>query len=109
MRIHPRYRFLIIISTLLAIITTSLTVATLPSLQPQIPLWYTFTVPSQSLTSKWWILILPLGSLVFNASIVFLLLVSKRIDDFMIRMYAWSTILNQGILLVALVRILAIL
>jgi len=108
MRVHPRYRFFLIISTLLAILTTGLTVAGLSSLQPEIPLWYTFTQASQSLTSKWWILVIPFSSLLFNASIIALVLGSRRIDEFIVRMYCWSTILNQGILLLALIRVLLI-
>lgn len=108
MLVQPRYRILILGSFALSLLTLVLAVVNLHALQPEIPLWYTFTQPSQVLTNKWWILTIPLLTLFCSSSVLAVVLASRKVDDFIIRVYGWSTILNQTILLLALLRIILI-
>lgn len=104
-----RYRFILGFSFALTLFTLGLTLLRLLSLQAEIPLWYHFTRPEQVLTSKWWLLTLPTLSFSYALTNLGLILAQRKIDEFVILTFASFTLINQVILLLALLRIILIL
>lgn len=105
---NNRYRVILILSSALCLISIILTGFSILTLQPEIPLWYTLTSANQNLANKWWLTLIPTISLLMTASIFGAVSFSKKIDEFIILMHCWSTIIGQSILLLALIRIMLI-
>ncbi|MCA9372739.1 hypothetical protein KC921_01410 [Candidatus Woesebacteria bacterium] len=95
-------------SLVLTVFTTAASIIYLPSAQPVLPLFYTFTRPEQTLVNKWWLLLIPGCSLLFSLFAHTFQLVLRTVDVFVLQLFAWFTVFVQIVLLLAIVRIIGI-
>ena len=77
-------------------------------IQPQVPLFYSLARPSQHLTSKNWLFLLPVLSLFIGLTHLMIAKIAKHTDQLLMKLFAWTTVGIQLILGLALFRILAI-
>lgn len=76
------------------------------SAQPQIPLYYSLAQSAQQLAPKSHLFLfagLSLSITIFHFSFI---MAFRQLDLFLLRLFAWTTVLTQGLLLVAIIRIL---
>ncbi|MBP7768565.1 hypothetical protein KA082_01895 [Candidatus Woesebacteria bacterium] len=76
--------------------------------QPVIPLFYSLARNDQALTTKEWIFLFPIISLVITLLHSLLLSFFKDLDALVLRLFAWMTVVMQFFLILALVRIIVI-
>ncbi len=76
------------------------------SLQPQIPLFYSLPLASQQLSHKIWLLVIPLLSLAITMLHTLFIFSFRKIDQFLLRLFTWSTTIILALLLLALIRII---
>ena len=77
-------------------------------IQPQVPLFYSLARPSQHLTSKSWLFLLPSLSLIIGLAHLMIAKIAKHTDRLLMKLFVWATVGVQLILGLALFRILAI-
>ncbi len=77
-------------------------------LQPEIPLFYSLADPEQQLAHKPWIFILPAISLLINSLHLILIRVFNQLEELVLNLFTWSTVVLQIILLMTLTRLISI-
>ncbi len=77
--------------------------------QPVIPLMYTLARPEQALVPKIWLFVFPLASVTITVLHIFLIAKCKDLEELILKLFAWVTVVIQVLILAVLIRILAIL
>ncbi len=105
---NQQSRIPLLISLILTAATTAITIIFLANSQPVLPILYTLTRPEQTLVVKWWLLRIPMFSLLFSliGHVVYLTL--QSIDQFILQLFTWFSVFTQVVLLLALLRIIFI-
>jgi uncharacterized membrane protein len=80
-----------------------------PRLQPEIPLFYSLADANDQLVNKQWLFLLPSLSLAINIIHLILIRVLKKLDDLILALFAWSTVILEVVLLLIVLRIIYIL
>lgn len=96
------------ISLILSLALSILTAVSYPRLQPQIPLFYSLSIPEQQLAAKGLIFLLPGLSMLINLIHIVLIRSFNKLDTFILRLFAWSTVVIQLIILMITLRLLLI-
>lgn len=76
--------------------------------QPQIPLYYTLSQPSQQLANKQWLGLFPLISLTITIAHLLIVQKCKNYNVLLIQLFSWTTVMIQVLLALALFRIIMI-
>lgn len=108
MRIPKFLRTPLLISILVTFITSFISVSYLLSIQPVIPLMYTLADSNQQLVAKQWLLIFPSASFIINFCHMMTLNLMKKYRKVLLQIFAWSTVLLQFLLLLAMIRIITL-
>lgn len=76
------------------------------SAQPQVPMFYSLAQANQQLASKVWLFLF--GGISISITVVHLSLILsfRQLDLFLLRLFIWTTVLIQTLLLMALLRII---
>ncbi len=98
-------RFSIIIS----LIIFGLSLIFYPRLQPEIPLFYSLADANDQLVKKQWLFLLPSLSLAINVIHLILIRGLQKLDDLILALFAWSTVILEVVLLLIVLRIIYIL
>jgi hypothetical protein len=107
--IFPRsIRIPILISLLLCSGLALLTSTLYFTLPPVIPLFYSLARPEEFLADKAWIFLFPAVSLLISLVHIFLLPTLHVLDEFLMKLFAWGTVIMQLLLVLAAVRIIII-
>jgi len=77
-------------------------------LQPQVPLFYSLAQSEQQLAQKYWLFLIPGFSLTVSLLHTFIVIIFKKLDQLMLKLFARGTLLIQVLLSVVLLRILLI-
>jgi hypothetical protein len=93
------------ISFLVTLVTLLLSLSVYFRIQPQIPLFYSLPNKQQHLTNKEWLFMFPALSAAINFTHILILGLLKKYDRLVLQLYAWSTVLIQIILALAIIRI----
>lgn len=101
-------RIPLLISLLLTAATTAISILFLANAQPVLPILYTLTRPEQTLVAKWWLLLIPVFSLLFSLIGHMVYLTLQSIDQFILQLFTWFSVFTQLVLLLALLRIIFI-
>lgn len=101
-------RIPLLCSLALTILSTTITIIYVSFAQPILPILYTLTRPEQTLTDKWWLLLIPTFSLLFSLIAHVLHLTLTTLDRFILQLVAWFTVFTQVTLLLGLIRIISI-
>lgn len=105
----PRYlKRPFLISFLITTVIFLVTLIFFFRIQPQVPLFYSLARPSQHLTSKYWLFLLPALSLLINITHLMIVSFIKQTDKLLMKLLTWTTVGMQLILGLALFRILII-
>jgi hypothetical protein len=75
-----------------------------PFIQPLVPLFYSLSDPSQHLADKSWLFLLPVISLVMNLIHIYSLKLIETNSQFVIKLFAYSGLTLQTILLMITLR-----
>ena len=108
LQISQKYKIPLLLAILLTLVISFLAVTFLFKIQPVIPLLYTLAQPSQQLVSKEWLLIFPATSFLINFFHLIIIGSMKSFKTVLLQIFAWSTILLQLLLLLAMTRIIII-
>ncbi len=92
-------------STTLTAIITLISFIALFIVQPEIPLFYSLPT-DKVLVPKMWLLLFPLLSLIITIGHIAFSWVSRGFQSMVLRLYAWTTVILLGLLLVTLIRLL---
>jgi hypothetical protein len=76
--------------------------------QPVIPIFYSLAEPIQHLAAKEWLFIFPVISLLISAIHTGLMKIMDKSEQLLLTLFAWTTVVIQMILLLALLRIVYI-
>lgn len=76
--------------------------------QPELPFWYSASLPAATLAQREWILLIPALNLLLEIQMIFILLLLSKLDSVVLRLFAWTTVFSQSLLLMALLRIVYI-
>ncbi len=98
-------RFSIIISLLIF----GLSLIFYSQLQPEIPLFYSLPDANNQLVSKHWLFLLPSISLAINIIHLILIRLLRKLEELILSLFAWSTVVLEVILLLVTLRIIYIL
>lgn len=87
---------------------TVLSVSTLFFLQPELPIFYSLPLSSQQIVPRYWILLFP--GLAFSITVLHIVLIGifKHVEEEVLRLFCWMTVLIQMLLLAILVRLLVL-
>lgn len=94
-----------------SLISASLTLTALTlffRLPPQIPLFYSMARPEQYLANREWIFVFPCFSFLVTIGHMVLARIVWKLDEFLLQMFAWITVLVQVLLALAMIRIIMI-
>lgn len=95
-------------SLLLTGLITLLAVSSLFFLQPQIPIFYSLPLSSQQIASRFWILLFPGFSLSVTLLHIILIGIYHEVDEVVLILFCWLTVLLQTLLLAILIRLLVL-
>jgi len=76
--------------------------------QPQLPLFYSLAGKSDQLAQKEFIFLFPLISFVMNFSHLLVIKILKNYSSLMLKLFAFTTTILQGLFLLSLLRIVII-
>jgi hypothetical protein len=96
------------ISLLLTGLITLFSVSTLFFLQPEIPIFYSLPLSSQQIVNRFWILLFPGYSLIVTLLHITLLGIFSKVDEEVLRLFCWLTVVLQLILFAILLRLLVL-
>lgn len=106
--IPQKFRIPILISILVTFITSFSAATFYFTVQPVIPLMYTLALPEQQLVDKQWLMIFPALSFAINFFNLLTLNIMKKYKKVLLQIFAWTTVLLQILLLIAMIRIIII-
>lgn len=92
------------LSIFATLIILAIILISLNFIQPVVPLFYSLSEPEQQLAGKHWLLLLPALSLIFNFIHLGIIKLTKQLDQLVIKLYAWSGLVVQAILLMITLR-----
>lgn len=92
------------LSIFATLIILAIILISLSFIQPVVPLFYSLSEPEQQLAGKHWLLLLPALSLIFNFIHLGIIKLTKQLDQLVIKLYAWSGLVVQAILLMITLR-----
>lgn len=95
-------------SLLLTGIITLLGVIALFFIPPEIPLFYSLPLTSQQLAGQYWILLFPGLSLGITLLHIVLVGIFTAVDEEVLRLFCWLTVVLQLLLVAVLVRVLVL-
>ena len=95
-----------LISYLLTAVTSFVALAFYLTLPPVIPLFYTLAEPTAQLANKEWIFLFPFLAISIGALHTFYLVFFSKNEAIAARLFAWSTVVMQALLIISLLRIL---
>ena len=108
LRLSKETKLPFLLALLMASISTFTTLITYPSLQPELPLFYSLALPEQQLIAKEFIFLLP----AVTFGIFFFHLISCQIlygiDRTFMKLMSWLTVIFESLLLFSLIRIISI-
>lgn len=107
-RIPPKIKVPTLLSLLIASLTAFASLALYPSLQPIVPLFYSLALLEQQIVPKEFLFFIPALSLGFFFLNAFFSQILSRMDELMMQMVSWSTLLINILLLFAFFRIIMI-
>lgn len=107
-KVPPKLKAPILLSILATFITSFIAASLIFIIQPVIPLMYTLALPEQQLVAKEWLLIFPAISFTINFIHLITINVMKNFRSVLILIFAWTTVLLQFLLLLAMLRIIVI-
>lgn len=87
-------------------VITLLSVSAAFFLQPQIPIFYSLPLSSQQVASRYWILLFPGFSLSVTLLHIVLIGIFSKVDEDVLGLFCWLTVLLQLVLLAVVVRLL---
>lgn len=108
LKLTPKVRVAIGISIGVTLIIVLCSLAFFIFSQPQIPLFYSLTVPSQQLVPNYFIFIISVLSLINTFTNIWLYLVLKKYDQLLTTLFTWSTLTIQFLFLFVVLRIIYI-
>lgn len=85
-----------------------LLIVTIFSLQPEVPLFYSLSQASQQLVPKFWLFLFAGFSLSITIIHFAIIVLFKQLDILLLKLFAWTTVAVQILLLMALVRIIIV-
>ncbi len=97
-----------LLSFVISTITATITFALIPWLPPQIPLFYTMAQPGLTLAPKLWITMLPALLFIFTLVNGLVSQTLRNYDPLLVRLFAWSALISQTVLALAMLRIVFI-
>jgi hypothetical protein len=98
----------VLTSWLVSAVVLLLVLGSLFAVPPQVPLLYSLALPSQQLAAREWLFLFPALSILMSLGHSFLLTklyAQASLDELMLRIFAWTSVAWQGILGLALLRI----
>lgn len=96
------------ISLLLTGIITLFSVSAIFFLQPEVPIFYSLPLSSQQIVNRFWVLLFPGFSLTITLLHITLLGIFSKVDEEVLRLFCWLTVILQILLLAILVRLLVL-
>lgn len=109
LRFHSGHNQLVVITLSLSIVISLISIALFFFGPPQIPLWYTLTLPQEQLASREWSLaVAGLAWLIALSSLWFGRQTKLEHERYVAGLSLWSGISLLGLLFVALARILKV-
>ncbi len=77
--------------------------------QPELPILYTFDSTRGPLMKKWWLLLLPAITLLFNSiNLVLMIELKNRLEHLLLSLFVKANLLITSIMFIALLRIIYI-
>jgi len=103
--ILKQFRTPLIGNILIILIQVSVAVIAIKTLQPVVPLLNNKLLASNTLMPKAWLAVIPALSLFFSLSGLALIVFCRSLGKTVLNLFTWSTGILNGILLLALMRI----
>lgn len=76
--------------------------------QPEVPIFYSLAEPVQHLASKEWLFVFPALSIIIAIVHTALIRLVSKSELLLLKLFAWTTVVVQTVLLLALLRIVYI-
>ncbi|NCN03579.1 MAG: hypothetical protein GW942_00725 [Candidatus Pacebacteria bacterium] len=76
--------------------------------QPVVPIFYSLAEPTQHLAAKEWLFLFPLISMIISLLHTALIRLLNKSELLLLKLFAWTTVIIQTVLLLALLRIVYI-
>ncbi len=98
----------LIYSFVIFLVTTVAATAYFIAAQPEVPIFYSLAQPNQQLAAKSWLFLFPGIALIINLLHLLLLSAMKEYEAILLKLFGFSTVAIQFLLLLALLRIIYI-
>lgn len=93
---------------LVSLLTSLISLTLYFRIQPEIPIFYSLAQPAEQLAAKEWIFLFPAISIFISVAHSLLLRLINKSEKLIRKLFAWTTVVVQLMLLLAMLRILYI-